>query len=263
MAITLESIVTGKSNKPPQIVFYAVSGFGKTTFASQAYAPIFIQTEEGIGNLDYPRFPLAKSYKEVIESLRSLATEDHSYKTVVIDTLDALERLVFAEVVRRHNESGKKAVESIGDMAFGAGYTQSLELWQEVLKALDYLRDSKSMMVICLAHSLIKSFSPPGQDAYDRYRFNMHDKASELIKDWADIVLFGNYVVRTRSSGQGFNQEVKAIGGDERVIYTEERASHWAKNRYSLPNEIPFKKGEQFKTFISYLYPSTTKEPTI
>ncbi len=262
MAISLDSIITGKSKKPPKIIFYAVGGFGKTTFGAQSYSPIFLQTEEGIGNLDYPRFPLATKYDDVKSALSTLIEEGHEYKTIIIDTLDGLEKLVFDKVIEVYNET-KKPVLSISEVPFGGGYSSALTYWHEIISLLNQL-NNKNIMVICLAHSLIKSFSPPDSDAYDRYRFNLHDKSAELLKDWADIVLFGNYVIRHRKSGQGFNQEVKAIGGDERVVYTEERASHWAKNRYSLPYEIPFRKNESFKTFIDLLYPpKTEKEKTV
>lgn len=258
MAISLESIITGKDNNPPRIVFYAPSGFGKNTFASQAPSPIFIQCEEGVGNMTYDRFPLAKSFKDVLDALGLLAETKHKFSTVVIDTIDALERLIFEEVVKEHNAE-KKPITSIGDIGFGAGYVKALNYWGQLLSALDYLRKEKGIMPILLAHSQIKSFTPPDSDSYDRYRFNMHDRASELVKDWADVVLFGNYKVHTRSSGEGFNKTTKGIGGD-RFLYTQERPAHWGKNRFDLPYEIPFKQGSQWNDFEALLYPPKKPE---
>ena len=253
MAISLESILTGKDNKPPRIVFYAVSGFGKTTFASQAPSPIFIQTEEGIGQLKYARFPKAETFNDVMEQLEALASQDHEYMTVVIDTIDLLERLIHEAVVAEYNAEKGKNIKSIGDMGFGAGYVKAMEQWEEVLTALDFLRNKKDMMCILLAHSLIKTFSPPDSDSYDRYRFNMHDKSSERIKDWADVVLFGNYKVTTKGEK---DERKRAVGAGIRAIHTEERPAHWGKNRYSLPYEIPFVEGKQWSNFADLVWPA-------
>jgi hypothetical protein len=251
MAISLESILTGKDDKPPRIVFYAVSGFGKTTFASQAPNPIFIQTEEGVGRLEYARFPVAKSFNDVIAALELLASEDHPYRTVVIDTIDLLERLIHEAVVAEYNAEKGKNIKSISDMGFGAGYVKAMEQWEEILTALDYLRNKKDMMCILLAHSLIKTFSPPDSDSYDRYRFNMHDKSSERIKDWADVVIFGNY--KTFTKGEK-DEKKRGVGTGLRAIHTEERPAHWGKNRYGLPYEIPFNEGKQWTTFADLVW---------
>lgn len=259
MATNLDNIIKGRDKRAPRVVFYAVSGFGKTTFASQTPNPIFIQCEEGVGNLEYARFPLAKTYSDVVEALETLATEDHKYQTVVIDTIDLLERLIFDEVVKDHNESSSKQVSSIGDIGFGAGYTKALSYWTSIMRALDYLRDQKDMMTVLLAHSQIKTFTPPDAESYDRYRFNMHDKASEVIKDWADIVLFGNYKVHTKTTGEGFNKTTRGIGGD-RYIYTQERPAHWGGNRYSLPYELPFPEGQQWAVLKDAIWPPKNKK---
>ncbi|MFV0444424.1 MAG: AAA family ATPase, partial [Planctomycetaceae bacterium] len=72
-----------------------------TTFGAMAPQPIFIPTEDGLAGIDVPRFPLAGSFEEVLAALMALYTEPHDYRTVVLDSLDWTERLVWNEVVRR------------------------------------------------------------------------------------------------------------------------------------------------------------------
>ena len=48
----LEHIQTGRENKPPRIMLYGQEGVGKSTFGASAPAPIFIQTEDGLGEID-------------------------------------------------------------------------------------------------------------------------------------------------------------------------------------------------------------------
>ena len=43
----LEKIHRGRAPRPPRILAYGVEGIGKSTFASEAPRPVFIQTEDG------------------------------------------------------------------------------------------------------------------------------------------------------------------------------------------------------------------------
>ena len=44
--------------KTERVIVYGESGLGKTTFATSAPNPIVIQTEDGLGEIDVPCFPL-------------------------------------------------------------------------------------------------------------------------------------------------------------------------------------------------------------
>ena len=59
MTNLLETIQTGRQSKPPRVLLYGVEGIGKSTFGSEAPKPIFIQTEDGLDEIDCDRFPLA------------------------------------------------------------------------------------------------------------------------------------------------------------------------------------------------------------
>lgn len=250
MAINLEELKPKKSNKPPRIIFYAVGGFGKTTFASQSNKPVFIQAEDGQGQLELAGKQV-ETYDDIMEMISFLAEDEHDFKTVVLDTMDAIEKIIYTEIVKRHSE--KTPISSIEDIGYGKGYVKANELWNELLQGLNYLRDSKGMMIILLGHTKVKTFTPPDNDAYDRYTFTLQDSkntsTSELLLGWADIVLFGNYKIITKNK----DGKTKAVGGHDRAIYTEERATHWGKNRYNLPYEIPFVQGEQYSAFEFYL----------
>ena len=114
MAISLASLQKN-SPKPPRIVIYGDAGTGKTTFGACAPAPVFIQTEDGLGNLDATAFPLATSFDDVMGALQSLYTEQHEFKTLVVDSLDWLEPLVWQKVCQQHS------VPSIEALSYGKG----------------------------------------------------------------------------------------------------------------------------------------------
>ena len=100
---TLSRIQRGRQAMPPRVLLYGTEGIGKSTFGSQAPKPVFIQTEDGLDEIDTDKFPLATSYEQVVAALADLRNEQHDYETVVIDSLDWLERLVFDKLCAEHN----------------------------------------------------------------------------------------------------------------------------------------------------------------
>ena len=97
------------------------------------------------------------------------------------------------------------------------------------------------MQIIMLAHCDVKAYNDPSSEPYDRYTIKLHKGATAIVQEWADAVLFANYRTYVQATDKGFNQKVnKGIGTGERVLYTEERPSYYAKNRYQLPPELPF-----------------------
>ena len=128
----LDTIQSGRENRPPRIMIYGSEGVGKSTFAASAPNPVFIQTEDGLGELDCRKFPLAHSLAEVLAQLTALRDEQHDFQTVVVDSADWLERLIFDEVCR---EYGVRNIEK-ADGGYGKGYTHALTHWRKVVPTL-------------------------------------------------------------------------------------------------------------------------------
>jgi hypothetical protein len=233
MAISLLSLSCTQSIKAPRITVYGVAGVGKSTLGASAPKPVFILTEDGLGKLQTTSFPIARSYQEVLEALDSLLTENHDFETVVIDSLDWLEPLIWAQV------ASSRGVTSIEDIGFGKGYVFALDLWRVYLDKLNQLRDQKNMVILQLAHSVIKRFDSPEHDPYDRYEIKLHNKTAALIQEHSDCVLFANYRISTTKSDVGFQKKItRAVGSGERLLFTQERPAFLAKNRYGLPHEL-------------------------
>jgi len=107
----LQQVQRGKAHLPPRILVYGTEGVGKSSLAATTPKPIFIQTEDGLGEIDCDRFPLAKSLDDVVAALTELETQPHDYQTVAIDSLDWLERLVWDHVCRRESTA---TIEKVG-----------------------------------------------------------------------------------------------------------------------------------------------------
>lgn len=233
MAISLASIKRGADIKPPRIVLYGVEGVGKTTFAAGAPNPIFIQTEDGLGEIDAPCFPVAKTFEAVMEALNALATEEHDFATVVVDSLDWLEPLVWDYLCRQNKWP------NIEEPGYGKGYIAAVSIWREYLDAINYLRDERGLAVIHIAHHQIKTFKNPETEPYDRYEIKLHARASEIMREHSDYVLFANYKIATTEGGKGFNKTTRATGTGTRRLYTQERPAFQAKSRGDVPDSLP------------------------
>jgi len=246
----LEQVHTGKRSMPPRLMLYGVEGVGKSTFGANAPNPIFIPTEDGLSEIDCASFPLAKKYSDVEAYLSALAIEKHNYQTVIVDSGDWLEQLIWEELCRL---SGASSIEKC-DGGYGKGYIAALGFWHQLVDALDALRTERHMAVILIAHAKVERFEDPESNAYDRYTPRMHKHATALLTEWADAVLFATRKFRTESENMGFGKErTIAVGlgkdGGERIIRTVGGPSCIAKNRYNLPYEIPL----SWDAFISAL----------
>lgn len=257
MTLSIET----RQHKPPRILIYASHGVGKSTFGALGPEPVFIQTEDGLDAIDCPAFPLAKTYDEVMKYLTELCSQDHEYKTLVVDSLDWFEPLIWNKVIadRPHGEKGQH-IKTIDDYGYGKGYIYAMDYWDEYMRAINYLRNEKGMMIVQIAHAQVRKFENPETDIYDRYEIKLQKSASAKIQEHCDIVLFANYATIVKKEDKGFGTERKrAIGSGERVLYTEERPAFVAKNRYGLPAEIPFDKNGNYWAIIAEHVPFFNK----
>lgn len=232
--MSLSAIRKKTKLKSPRIILYGGAGLGKTTFGASMNKPIFLLTEDGLGKIEVDHFPLATTYEEIKGNLQSLVNDDHDYKTLVVDSIDWLEPIIWQKAC---DDNNWKSIEQPG---YGRGYVEVLKYWREYIDLLNRLRDEKGMLVLQIAHNTIKRFESPEIEAYDRHELKLHKKASDLLQEHSDCVFFTNFKMGTvKTQGKGGQLTTRAVAGD-RVIYTQERPAFLAKNRYDLPEEMPF-----------------------
>lgn len=227
----LERSTKGKIKKPHLILIYGTDGVGKTTFAASAPKPIVIGAESGSSNLDVSRFE-PKTFEELMGVIEELRSSKHDYETVVFDSLDWIEPMVWKSVC----DAGKvSSIENYGG-GYGKGYTEANAYWLRMITALRQLREAKHMNIIMIAHSQIKAFNDPSQmTPYDRYILKLNEKAAALWREFVDTVLFANYEVFVKKE----NNKGKAFGDGMRLMHTERRPGFDAKNRFNLPSQLP------------------------
>jgi len=227
------SITKGREQQPPRIMIYGSEGVGKSTFASLAPNPVFIQTEDGLSEIDTSKFPLARTFEDVVMQLQAVRDEQHEFGTLVIDSLDWLERLVWDRVCADY---GVKSIEK-ADGGYGKGYVHALTYWRQIVSILNDIRSKRGMAVVMIAHAAVERFEDPEHAAYDRYTPRLHKKACSLVCEWVDAVLFASRRLRVDST-TGKAAPVGADGG-ERILRTNGSPACIAKNRFGLPTELP------------------------
>lgn len=247
----LDQLQTGIVDRPRRCMIYGTHGIGKSTFAANSINPVFIQTEDGLDHIDTSKFPLCVEYEVFVDYLKTIYTDKHEYKTLCIDSIDWLEKLIWEKVCDEKN------VSNIDEIGYAKGYSYAMNHWQDILDALNALRNERKMNIVLVAHSKVEKFENPMDASYDRYSPRLHKHAAALIQEWCDEVLFCNYEIAVKTEDKGFNQKTKkAVGQGERVVYTEERPAYLAKNRLGLPHKMAL----DFSEYASYFLKDSTKQ---
>jgi len=239
---------------PPRIIAYGVRGLGKTTFGSTFESPILIPTEEGAESIDINTYPLVTTFQQMVDYITDLHGRE-GFKTLVIDSLDWLEAIIWNETCRQYEvDSIEKVLKG-----YGKGYKEALKHWRMILGGFDSLRKTKGMNIVMLAHSEVKRVEPPETETFDKYQMALQKDANALLQEWSDLLLFLNYRVVVSKSDQGFGKErIRGIGTGERMIFCSERPAFDAKKRWDLPEEIFVGKDLSWGAFHSALETATS-----
>lgn len=224
----LQRIKKGAADTSARILLAGPEGIGKSTFASNAPFPLFIAPEDGLTGLDHVERFIPNSLNDLHELLDSLILDIGKFKTLTFDTTDWLERLISQSVCARDNKA------DIEEYGYGKGYVILENELVKILQKLDTIRAKHKVTIIMLAHVQIRTFNDPRGTSYDRFEMKGNKKFTGVLREWPDACLFAVYEVhKTKVDGQE-----KTLGG-ERIIHTQWSPAWDAKNRYSLPEEIP------------------------
>ena len=253
MAISLASLNTTKAYRAPRILIYGPPGLGKTSLAAEFPDPVFLQIENGFPDdlasvpPHWERDALA-GFDGVMDALQALYTEENDRKTVVIDSIDKLEPWVWAKTCQRNRWPD---IETPG---YGKGYLAADAEWRELIEATNALRLDRQMAIVFIAHSTVVTAPDPVNVEYQRYDIRLQKRAIALFQDEMDAIFFCNQDVSiVQDDPKDKSSRVRGAGGGNRVIYCAPRPAFVAKNRYGIPDKMPFKKGEGYTSLAQYL----------
>jgi hypothetical protein len=250
MAIDLSTLRSTKAEsdvRPPITVIYGVDGVGKTSLAAEYPDAIYLATpgENPPSDVDLPKVEI-NSFDTLKQWIGDLISDDHPFKTVIVDSIDGAEPFIQAETCRRIGAASIDSNEQGSPTSYGRGFVEADVEWSEFMGACMALTQ-RGIAVVLLAHPEIKRFDSPITDPYDRYGIKLQKRAAALVREKSDIVAFMNYRVSLKSKEVGIKKSVThAEGGKERQIHLAEGAGFVAKNRFSMPDAITYKKGDGY-----------------
>ena len=246
----LGKVKKGKVAGARRYCWYGEESAGKTTLAAHMPSPIFIDIENGSAELDVDRYlfddetVVPKSFDEVMNAIADLTLNEHDYKTLVIDSLDLLESLIWEHVCKRDsgvkselNKTGRQLI-SIESYGYGKGYNVALDLFRVLLVSLQRLIDKRDINIVFVGHAHVKTFKNPTGDDYDRYWLSAHPGVAGQTKKWVDVVGFCHFEEFTEKVEGSDKKAQIGFSTGVRIVEFERTAAFDAKSRIALPRKI-------------------------
>jgi hypothetical protein len=223
---------------------------GKSTLAAMFPKPVFIRTEDGTaslaGNDEVMLFPLATSSKDVLDQIEALATQDHDFKTLVLDSITQLATIIEHEIVAADPKA--KSINQAGG-GYGAGYNTAAEKHRQVREWAGALAYERGMNVVFIGHADTETLDLPDMDPFARYTVRMHKRSLPHYTDNVDLVA----LIRLKTYVRGDGEKKRAISTGDREIICFPQASSVTKNRFNITQALPFtfEGGNPFEQFVA------------
>lgn len=255
-------IMNGKNPKSWVGCIYGVPGVGKSTLATLAENPVFLDCEGGLDRVECAKYQhddwpedrtQIKTWQEFYDATREVYHSD--FHTVVIDTISAVQEIMERKILDEVNEGRdeKYKVKTLQDkdaFPYGAGFEALKANWSLFLKIIFSLKE-KGKNVLCIGHQNVEKVENPEGENFDRYTLNIHKKSTPMVISKMDCVLFAYYEKALKGKEGSKNKVAVDLGN--RMLQTSEKPFCIAKNRFDLPEQIPFTTPEQAKEFFGMI----------
>ncbi len=218
-------ITSGKFERGKLIIIYGAPGTGKTTLASTATTPVFIDFEHGSDQLDVSRIHI-NSFEDYENAMRLVYKEQ--FKTIVIDSVTSFERRLTEQICQ------ERKIKTLARAGFGQGFQDLKEMWQKVLKPIEAML-AINKNVILIGHQKIRIVQDPVlNEGYDRVEIDVSKDTLQTLVSVSDIIaLMRQEFVVTDNEGRS-----RAIGSGKRILLTQDRPGYMAKSRYQSKEKI-------------------------
>lgn len=254
--MSILNTVTKATPKPPMITLIGHKGTGKTSLAGLFPKAIIIRAEDGATVFEswdeevQPALlpPLGKKpYSETIAIITELLTQEHDFKTLVIDSITALNLLFEKEICTKYD------VTNVADAAggFHKGYLEVANWHMDVIRGCDALR-KKGIAIVFLGHSIISKIknSPDESSEYAVWGLDMYAKSANVYLNNCDAVYYltkEKFITGAETNKKGQTTKFgRVTESGERILITNSDGKTGyidAKDRYSIGNEIPVPHG--------------------
>lgn len=234
MTISLETIRTGVKRVPGKALIYGPNGVGKSHMATKFPNPIFLDLEGNINHFDVPKQRL-KNWKEATIFLELLIGQEHSFKTLVVDSLDQL------EIFGKETACKTAGINNINE-GYGKGLVELFSLFVSFRALLDELSEEKKMHIILISHSKVQQIQTLGELTHHKIVPSLNDRIAPLFTDWCNIVGYTHLMLQVEQQiEKDFKkQEIIAVPKEDkdlgsRVLQVESSPKYVAKNVFNFP----------------------------
>lgn len=236
--------ISKPASKPAIVTIAGDAGVGKTSLAATWQDPVFIRAEDGMQSIPEERrpqaFPVVGSPDDLWSQITALIREEHDFKTLVIDSVTALEALFIDHVVETDPSKPKSINQALG--GYGAGLRKVAAMHLRLRKAAGILRDRKGMAVVFIAHTDIETIDPPDGTSYTRWSLRLNRRSQQAYVD--DVDLVGMLALETyRRTSQGGKPD-KAFSDGTRYLLIKSSAAHVSKNRFGITEDLVVEQGK-------------------
>lgn len=244
--MSLLSTISKPANRAIIATFVGEAGLGKTSLAATFPKPIFIRAEDGLQAIPEASrpdaFPVITRVDMLFDQIMAIVKEDHDYKTLVIDSVTALERLFIQHVIDEDPKKPMSINQAMG--GYGAGLSAVAALHQRVRKACGVINERKNMHVVFIAHADLETIELPDAEPFNRYSLRLGKKSIAPYTDDVDVV--GHIKLETFVKGDS----KKAVSTGNRLLVCHAQASCVSKNRYGIDSELVIEKNTNPLTSI-------------
>jgi hypothetical protein len=217
----LENIIAKPTPSAPKGIVYGPPGIGKTTFGAGATDALIIDCENGAGAIQCQRTPYLSTWSEISHWLTAIEREEHPYQTLVIDSIDWLLRRVEEQVAGSEGKIDQTLNRSHGGYGNGKQVMKNY-VYQTLLPQLDRIVN-RGIAVIMLAHAKRNEITDVDGITTEKTTAELPDGYLNVFVEWSDFVCLA-----------------RKDGDNNRVLITQETSRALAKNRYGMPEVIPF-----------------------
>lgn len=235
-------------------LWYGPEGVGKTSLIADMPDPILMDIEGGSAEIEIARYMfrdepgghVPRTYEEILGGIDDLVSNPgHGYRTLGIDTADALEAKIQEYVCKRDGE------ENIEKYGYGKGYKVAVAELRVLISRLNVLRYRDGMAIAIAAHAKARTFKNPEGPDYDRWQIVGDDLFTAELRARCDVVGFVHFEGGSKKLADDKSKSPRARGWDtgRRLIELSRTAAWDAKTRLAVPPQIELEQANPFRPF--------------
>lgn len=268
----LSQIKSTDQNRPgARIVISGGEKIGKTTLVCGAPDVLLVPLESGYSEVKVQHTPMIPDYasfvgllNDIIKIFQSGQGASFPFKTLSIDSVTALERLIHESVLSLDPSYRKGAGKTVSMETalggYGRAHALATDRFNEILGLLDILAINCQLNITFTCHVFASKMIDPQAGEYDSWDLLLHSPKNqktygkrELITQWADLIGFLYEPIIVSET----NNVAKGISMNKgRVLGVSRTPGYVAGNRFGMSGEISIPKEQGWNYLAHAIYQS-------